>query len=61
MTRNEGQRDTKEDEKPKLKPCCACPETRKARDMCIVERGEEECQDLIHAHRECMKKLGFNI
>lgn len=52
----------REDEvKPKCKPCCACPDTRKARDMCIVERGEEECQDLIEAHRECMRKMGFKI
>lgn len=48
-------------EKPKCKPCCACPETRKARDLCIVERGEEECTELIQAHRECMRKMGFNI
>lgn len=47
--------------KPKCKPCCACPDTRKARDMCIVERGEEECGDLIAAHKECMRKMGFNI
>lgn len=52
---------TKDGQKPKCKPCCACPDTRKARDMCIVERGEEECKDLIEAHRECMKKMGFNI
>lgn len=48
-------------DKPKCKPCCACPETRKARDMCIVERGEEECGDLIQAHKECMRKMGFNL
>ncbi|KFM60947.1 Cytochrome c oxidase copper chaperone, partial [Stegodyphus mimosarum] len=29
-----------EEEQPKkLKPCCACPETRKARDACLVEKG----------------------
>ena len=28
----------------KLKPCCVCPETKKVRDECIMEkvRGEEE-------------------
>lgn len=52
---------SKEKEKPKCKPCCACPETRQARDMCIVERGEENCTELIKAHRECMLKLGFKI
>lgn len=53
------------EEKPKpekkLKPCCACPETKKARDACIVEKGEENCKDLIEAHKECMRKLGFNV
>lgn len=48
-------------DKQKCKPCCACPETRKARDMCIVERGEEECGDLIEAHKECMRKMGFRV
>lgn len=51
----------KEEEKPKCKPCCACPETRKARDMCLVERGQEHCKELIEAHKECMRKAGFNI
>jgi len=49
------------EEKPKLKPCCACPETKKARDACIVEKGEAECGDLIEAHKECMRKMGFNV
>lgn len=48
-------------DKTKCKPCCACPETRKARDLCIVERGEEECGELIEAHKECMRKLGFKV
>ncbi|XP_077865049.1 cytochrome c oxidase copper chaperone-like [Saccoglossus kowalevskii] len=48
-------------EKPKLKACCACPETKKARDACIMEKGESECSDLIEAHKDCMRKLGFNI
>ncbi|KAF2904206.1 hypothetical protein ILUMI_01967 [Ignelater luminosus] len=45
----------------KLKPCCACPETKKARDACIIENGEENCKDLIEAHKACMRKMGFNI
>ena len=49
------------EEKKKLKPCCACPETKKPRDQCIVERGEENCQDLIEAHKECMRRHGFNV
>ncbi|TDH06580.1 hypothetical protein EPR50_G00114790 [Perca flavescens] len=28
-------------EKKPLKPCCACPETKKVRDACIIEKGEE--------------------
>lgn len=53
-----------EGEKPeekKLKPCCACPETKKARDTCIVENGEENCRELIEAHKACLRKHGFNI
>ncbi|CAI9721646.1 cytochrome c oxidase copper chaperone [Octopus vulgaris] len=32
-------------ETQKLKPCCACPETKKVRDACIVEKGEEHCDN----------------
>ncbi|CAB4046045.1 cytochrome c oxidase copper chaperone [Paramuricea clavata] len=45
----------------KLKPCCACPETKKARDTCIIENGEMECQSLIEAHKQCMRQHGFNV
>lgn len=45
----------------KLKPCCACPETKKARDACIIENGEEKCQSYIEAHKDCMRKMGFNV
>ncbi|XP_025921253.1 cytochrome c oxidase copper chaperone isoform X2 [Apteryx rowi] len=48
-------------EKKPLKPCCACPETKKARDACIIEKGEENCGHLIEAHKECMRALGFKI
>ncbi|KAI9028093.1 cytochrome c oxidase copper chaperone-like protein [Phycomyces nitens] len=44
-----------------IKPCCACPETKKPRDLCIFEKGEENCQELIKAHIECMRKLGFKV
>ncbi|XP_028568566.2 cytochrome c oxidase copper chaperone [Podarcis muralis] len=46
---------------PSLKPCCACPETKRARDACIIEKGEEHCGALIEAHKECMRALGFKI
>uniref|UniRef100_A0A8C3TXK5 Cytochrome c oxidase copper chaperone n=1 Tax=Catharus ustulatus TaxID=91951 RepID=A0A8C3TXK5_CATUS len=49
------------EEKKPLKPCCACPETKKARDACIIEKGEENCGHLIEAHKECMRALGFKI
>ncbi|KAK3919316.1 Cytochrome c oxidase copper chaperone [Frankliniella fusca] len=48
-------------EKPKCKACCACPETKKARDECVIEKGESECGDLIEAHKKCMRSLGFKI
>jgi cytochrome c oxidase assembly protein subunit 17 len=48
------------DGKP-LKPCCACPETKKVRDRCIFDKGEENCKDYIDAHVKCMRELGFKI
>ena len=53
--------ETKETKEKKLKPCCACPQTRKPRDACIVEKGEENCADLIEAHKKCMRDLGFKV
>jgi len=47
--------------KPKKKICCACPETKQARDSCIAERGEEACSDLIEAHKACLRAEGFNV
>ena len=44
-----------------LKPCCACPETKKARDECIILKGEESCSQFIAAHKECMRLHGFQI
>ncbi|KAA0203944.1 hypothetical protein HAZT_HAZT009299 [Hyalella azteca] len=38
--------------KPKCKACCACPETKQVRDACIVEKGEENCSELIEAHKK---------
>jgi cytochrome c oxidase assembly protein subunit 17 len=48
-------------EKKPLKPCCACPETKQPRDACIMENGQENCIELIEAHKKCMRDLGFNI
>ncbi|KAK1582810.1 hypothetical protein Q3G72_018454 [Acer saccharum] len=47
--------------KPKKKICCACPETKKLRDECIVENGEESCAKWIEAHRKCLRAEGFNV
>ncbi|EEB05435.1 cytochrome C oxidase copper chaperone Cox17 [Schizosaccharomyces japonicus yFS275] len=50
-----------QEEKPK--PCCACPETRKARDACLLEskNGPIECAKLIEAHRKCMAQYGYEV
>jgi len=45
----------------KLKACCACPETKKLRDQCVVENGEENCGPQIEAHKRCMREAGFDI
>lgn len=44
-----------------LKPCCACPDTRKARDNCVILRGEEYCSEYIKAHQDCLRSYGFII
>ncbi|KAI9108181.1 hypothetical protein K1719_021054 [Acacia pycnantha] len=37
--------------KPKKKICCACPDTKRLRDECIVEHGESACAKWIENHR----------
>jgi cytochrome c oxidase assembly protein subunit 17 len=49
------------DTKPKKKICCACPDTKKLRDECIVEHGEDACGKWIEAHRLCLRAEGFNV
>lgn len=49
------------DASKKLKPCCACPDTKKARDECIIRHGEENCIHFINMHKQCMKSHGFII
>ena len=46
-------------DKPKM--CCACPETKKARDECVIAKGEDNCKELIEAHKVCLRKMGFNV
>ncbi|XP_024396235.1 cytochrome c oxidase copper chaperone 1 [Physcomitrium patens] len=48
-------------EAPKKKICCACPETKKLRDECIVEHGEAACGKWIDAHKQCLRREGFNV
>ncbi|KAL7751527.1 hypothetical protein RI367_002990 [Sorochytrium milnesiophthora] len=42
-----------------LKPCCVCPETKTQRDSCVLKNGEENCQDFIALHQECLRSYGF--
>ncbi|OWZ64371.1 hypothetical protein AYX14_03980 [Cryptococcus neoformans] len=48
-----------------LKPCCACPETKQARDDCFIKsapgEGETNCRDFIEAHKACMRGYGFKV
>lgn len=45
------------------KICCCCPETKQARDECVVFKGEEDpdCVKLIEAHKICLREEGFNV
>eukprot|EP00850_Spirogloea_muscicola_P017961 SM000159S01792 [mRNA] locus=s159:227376:227992:- [translate_table: standard] len=47
----------------KKKICCACPKTKRARDECVAERGQEaeECRRLIEAHKACLRSEGFRV
>lgn len=43
------------------KICCSCPQTRKARDECIVLNGEDACRKFIEAHKVCLRQEGFHV
>ncbi|KAG8050178.1 hypothetical protein GUJ93_ZPchr0009g1765 [Zizania palustris] len=47
--------------KSKKKICCACPDTKKLRDECVVQHGEDACGKWIEAHRQCLRAEGFNV
>ncbi|XP_010500930.1 PREDICTED: cytochrome c oxidase copper chaperone 2-like [Camelina sativa] len=47
--------------KPKKRICCACPDTKKLRDECIVEHGESACTKWIEAHILCLRSEGFKV
>ena len=44
-----------------LKPCCACPETKQARDLCMVQKGEEACAAEIAAHKVRQQRVVTGI
>ncbi|XP_031489120.1 cytochrome c oxidase copper chaperone 2-like isoform X1 [Nymphaea colorata] len=46
---------------PKKKICCACPDTKRLRDECIVQHGEAACSKWIRAHLECLRAEGFKL
>nr|ACU16002.1 unknown [Glycine max] len=52
---------TAAESKPKKKICCACPDTKRLRDECIVEHGESACTKWIEAHRLCLRAEGLNV
>lgn len=44
--------------------CCACPETKRARDECVVMHGSEDdgkCKALIEKHLACLRAEGFDV
>ncbi len=45
------------------KICCCCPETKEARDACVLKNGEEDedCKRLIELHKECLRGEGFDV
>nr|QBC88382.1 cytochrome c oxidase copper chaperone [Philasterides dicentrarchi] len=45
----------------KVKICCACPDTKKLRDQCIFNNGQDKCQTFIEAHKECLRGMGFKV
>lgn len=47
--------------KEELKPCCVCPETRKARDECVLYNGPDStiCAQVIEVHIRCLESYGF--
>ena len=57
---------TQQKEPPKIgksgkKICCSCPDTKQARDQCVVQHGEENCLKYIDAHKECLREEGFIV
>ncbi|XP_057815956.1 cytochrome c oxidase copper chaperone 2 [Cryptomeria japonica] len=47
--------------KPQKKICCACPDTKRLRDECIAEHGQDACTKWIDAHLQCLRAEGFKV
>ena len=47
-------------DKPKC-PMCVCKDERKARDLCILEHGEEACEEKIKTLNACLRQYGFDF
>ena len=47
--------------RPRVRTCCACHETRTARDECIVKNGEAACAALSEAHKACLRAEGLAV
>lgn len=45
--------------------CCACPQTKSARDDCFLKsdpsEADEKCRELVQQHIACMRGYGFNV
>ena len=45
--------------------CCACPETKSARDDCFLNtdagEADEKCKELVQRHIACMCVYGFMV
>lgn len=58
---NSEQKEVLKPEIKKPKICCACPETRKLRDECVIIKSESECKKEIEDHKICLRLLGFEV
>ena len=43
------------------KICCACPQTKRERDECVVTNGPDACSEKIEAHKRCLREDGFQV
>ena len=55
--------DNSREDDVQLRPCCVCPETRKARDECVLRHGPDSslCKKVIEAHNVCLASYGFKM